>query len=149
MINTKIKLITFFVAEDGEIIQWAQTRAGANCGADDQLFIEKFRLKLKKTGENTRSVRHDLNQILYEFTTEVINRFKGLDLLNCVSEELWTEVCNTVQEAENKTIPRKKKSKKAKWWSEEALQTSEEWRREKQVKEGKVNPIKCRVSKNS
>ena len=148
MINTKIKLITFFVAEDGETVQWAQTRAGANCGSDDQLFIENFRLKLKKTGENTRSARHDLNQILYEFTTEVTNRFKGLDLLNCVPEELRTEICNIVQEAENKTIPRKKKSKKAKWLSE-ALQTAEEWRSEKQAKEGKVNPIKCRVSKKS
>ena len=63
-------------------------------------------------------------------------------------EELRTEICNIVQEAENKTIPRKKKSKKAKWLSE-ALQTAEEWRSEKQAKEGKVNPIKCRVSKKS
>ena len=57
----------------------------------------------------------NLNQTPYDYTVEVTNRFKGLDLLNCVPEELWTEVCNTVQEAENKTIPRKKKSKKAKW----------------------------------
>ena len=64
-------------------------------------------------------------------------------------EELWTDVHNIVQEAENKTISKKKKSKKAKWLSEEALQTAEEWRSEKQAKEGKVNPIKCRVSKNS
>ena len=77
-----------------------------------------------------------------------MNRFKGLDLVNRVPEELWTEVHNIVQEAENKTISRKKKIKWAKWLSE-ALQTSEEWRSEKQAKEGKVNPIKCRVSKNS
>ena len=68
------------------------------------------------------------NQILYEFAAEVTNRFKGLDLENSVLEELWTEVCNTVQEAVNKTIPKKKKSKKSKWLSEETLQIAEEWR---------------------
>ena len=67
-------------------------------------------------------------QILYEFAVEVTNRFKRLGLDNSVPEELWTEVCNTVQEAVNKTIPKKKKSKKAKWLSEEALQIAEEWR---------------------
>ena len=70
---------------------------------------------MKKVGKTTRSFRFYLNQIHYNYTVKMTNRFKGLDLLNCVSEELWTEVCNTVQEAENKTIPRKKKSKKAKW----------------------------------
>ena len=128
MINTKIKLITFFVAEDGETVQWAKTRAGADCGTDDQLFIQKFRLKLKKTGENTRSVRHDLNQILYEFATEVINRFKGLDLIDGGLEKEWMEVHNIVQEVVIKTISKKKKCKKAKWWSEEAYQTAEKIR---------------------
>ena len=108
----------------------------------------KFRLRPKKVGETTRPVRYNLNQIPYEYAVEVMNRFKGLDLVNSVPEELWTEVHNIVQEAENKTISRKKKIKWAKWLSE-ALQTSEEWRSEKQAKEGKVNPIKCRVSKNS
>ena len=115
MVNAKIKLITFFVAKDGEAVYSQQkTRPGANCGSDHQLLIANFRLKLKKTGKNTRPTRYDLNQILYEFTVEVTNRFKGLDLANSVPEELWTEVCNIVQEAVNKTTPKKKKNKKAK-----------------------------------
>ena len=69
--------------------------------------------------------RYDLNQIAYENTVEVINRFKGLNLIDRVPEELWTEVCNIVQEAVIKTIPKKKKCKKAKWLSEEALQIAE------------------------
>ena len=79
-----------------------------------------FFLKLKKVGNTTRSVRYDLNQILCEYTVEVMNRFKGLDLVNTVLKELWTEVHNTVQEAINKIIPKKKKCKKAKWLSKEA-----------------------------
>ena len=79
-----------------------------------------FFLKLKKVGNTTRSVRYDLNQILCEYTVEVMNRFKGLDLVNTVLKELWTEVRNTVQEAINKIIPKKKKCKKAKWLSKEA-----------------------------
>ena len=83
MVNTKIKSITFFVAEDGEAVYSQQkTRPGANCGSDHQLLIANFRLKLKETGKNTRSVRYDLNQIPYEFTVEVMNRSKGLDLDN-------------------------------------------------------------------
>ena len=69
--------------------------------------------------------RYDLNQILYGYTVEVTNRFKGLDLVDRVPEEIWMEVCNTVQEAVTKTIPKKKKCKKAKWLSEEALQIAE------------------------
>ena len=85
-----------------------------------------MRLKLKKAGKTTRSAKYDLNQILYTYTVEVTNRFKGPDLVNIVLEELWTEVHNIVQEAANKTIPKKKKSKKPKWLSEEALQIAEE-----------------------
>ena len=73
-------------------------------------------------GKTTRLFRYDLNQIPYDYTVEVRNRFKGLDLIDRVPEELWTEVCDTVQEAVIKTIPKKKKCKKAKWLSEEALQ---------------------------
>ena len=69
---------------------------------------------MKKIGRTTRSFRYDLNQILYDHTVEVINKFKGLDLVDRVPEELWMEVCNTVQKAVNKTIPKKKKCKKAK-----------------------------------
>ena len=77
---------------------------------------------MKKVGKTTRPFRYDLNQILYDCTVEVRNRFKGLDLIDRVPEELWTEVCDIVQEAVIKTIPKKKKCKKAKLLSEEALQ---------------------------
>ena len=80
---------------------------------------------MKKVGKNTRPFRYDLNPILYDYTVEVRNRFKGLDLIDRVPDELWTEVCDTVQEAGIKTIPKKKKCKKAKRLSEEALQIAE------------------------
>ena len=92
------------------------------------LLIAKFRLKLKKVGKTTRPLRYDLNQIPYDYTAEVRNRFKGLDLIDRVPDELWTEVCDTVWETGSKTIPKKKKCKKAKWLSEEALQTAEKRR---------------------
>ena len=82
----------------------------------------KFRLKLKKVGKTTRPFRYDLNQIHYDYTVEVRNRFKGLDLIDRVPDELWMEVRDIVQETEIKTIPKKKKCKKAKWLSGEALQ---------------------------
>ena len=93
-----------------------------DCGSDHELVIAKFRLKLKRVGKTTRPFRYDLNQILYDYTVEVRNRFKGLDLIHRMSDELWMEVCDIVQETESKTIPKKKKCKKAKWLSEEALQ---------------------------
>ena len=77
---------------------------------------------MKKLEKNTRPFTYDLNQTPYNYTVEVTNRFKGLDLIDRVPEELWTEVCNTVQEAVNKSISKKKKCKKAKWLSGEALQ---------------------------
>ena len=77
---------------------------------------------MKKVGETTRSFRYDLNQIPYDYTVEVRNRFKDLDLIDRVPDELWMEVCDNVQEARIKTIPKKRKCKKAKWLSEEALQ---------------------------
>ena len=88
----------------------------------------KFRLKLKKVGKTIRPFRYDLNQIPYEYTVEVTDRFKGLDLIDRVPEELWTEVCDILQEAVIKTISKKKKCKKAKWLSEEALQIAEKRR---------------------
>ena len=87
--------------------------------------MAKFRLKLKKVGKTTRPFRYDLNQIPYDYTVEVRNRFKGLVLIDRVPEELWTEVHDIVQEAVIKTIPKRKKYKKAKWLSEEALQIAE------------------------
>ena len=106
-------------------IQSAKTRPGADCGSDHELLIAKFILKLKKVGKTTRPFRYDLKQIPYNYTVEVTNRFKGLDLIDRVPEELWTEVCAIVQEAVIKTISKKKKCKKAKWLSEEALQVAE------------------------
>ena len=100
----------------------SKTRLGADCGSDHELFIAKFRLKLNKVGKTTRPFRYDLNQIPYDYTVEVRNRFKGLDLIDRVPEKLWAEVHNIVQKARIKTIPKKKKCKKAKWLSEEDLQ---------------------------
>ena len=112
--------------------------------------IAKFRLKLKKVGKTSRPFRYDLNQIPYDYTVKVTNRVKGLDLIDRVPEELWREVCDTVQETGIKTIPKKKKCKKAKWLSEEALQIAEERQEAKgKGKKGKIYPFECRVPKNS
>ena len=113
-----------------------------------KLLIAKFRLKLKKVGKTTRPFRYDLNQIPYDYTVEVKNRFKGLDLIHRVPEELWMEVCNIVQETVIKTIPKKQKCKKAKWLSEEALQTAKK-RSERKKRKGKIPPSECRGPKNS
>ena len=112
-------------------IQSAKTRLGADCGSDHELLISKFRLKLKKWGKTTRPFRYDLNQIPNDYTVEVINRFKGLDLIDSVPDELWMEVCDIVQETGIKTIPMEKKCKKTKWLSEEALQIAVKRREEK------------------
>ena len=112
-------------------IQSAKTRPGADCGSDHEPLITKFRLKLKKVGKTIRPFRYDLNQIPYNYTVEVINRFKGLNLIDRVPEELWTEVHDIVQEAGIKTIPKKKKCKKAKWLSEETFQINEKRREAK------------------
>ena len=96
------------------IIQSAKTRPGAHCGSDHELLIAKFRLKLKKVEKTTRPFRYDLNQIPYYYAVEVTNGFKRLDLIDRVPEELWTKVRDIVQEAGIKTIPKKKKCKKAK-----------------------------------
>ena len=93
-------------------IQSAKTRLGADCGSDHELLIPKFRLKFKKVGITTRPFRYDLNQIPYDYTVEVRYRFKGLDLIDRVPDELWTEIHDIVQETGIKTIPKRKKCKK-------------------------------------
>ena len=95
---------------------------GADCGSDHEVLIAKFRLKLNKVGKTTRPFSYDLNKIPYDYTVEVRNRFKGLDLIDGVPDELWNEVRDIVQETGIKTIPMEKKCKKSKWLSEEALQ---------------------------
>ena len=100
----------------------SKKRLEADCGSDHELLIAKFRLKLKKVGKTTIPFRYDLNQIPYGYTVEMRNRFKESDLIDTVPDELWTEVHDLVQETRIKTIAKKKKCKKAKWLSEEALQ---------------------------
>ena len=122
MVNSKIRLIIFFAAKDGKALQSQQKQDQGLTGSDHELHTSKFRLKLKKVGKTTRSFRYDLNQIPYDYTVEVRNRFKGLDMIDRVPEKLWVEVRDIVQEAVIKTIPKKKRCKKAKWLSEETLQ---------------------------
>ena len=107
---------------------------------DHELLIIKFRFKLKKVGKTTRPFRYDLNQIPYDYTVEVRNRFKGLGLIERVPDELWTEVYDIVQETGIKTIPVEKKCKKEKWLSGEALQVAVK-RREVKSKEEKRKDI--------
>ena len=125
-------------------IQSTKTRPGADYGSDNELLIAKFRLKLKKVRETTRPFRYDLNQIPYNDTVKVRNRFKGLNLIDRVPEELWMEVCDIVQEAGIRTIPRKRK---AKWLSEEALQIAVKRREVKGKGEKKDIPIWMKSSK--
>ena len=122
MVNTEVRLIIFFAAKDGEALYSQQNiRLGADCGSDHELLTAKFRFKLKKVGKKTRPFRYDPNQISYDYKVKVRNRFKGLDLIDRVPEELQIEVSGIVPEAVIKTNPKKKKCKKAKWLSEEAL----------------------------
>ena len=93
---------------------------------------------MKKVGKTTRSFRYDLNQIPYDYTVVVTKRFKGLDLIDRVPDELWTEVHDIVHEAVIKTIPKKKKCKKANWFSEEALQIAMKRREAKRIGEREI-----------
>ena len=145
MVNPKIKLIIFFATKDGEALYSQQKQ-------DQELTVTQImnsllpNSDLKKVGKTTRPFRYDLNQITYDYTVEMINRFKGLDLIDRTLEELWMEVHDIVQEAGIKTIPKKKKCKKAKWLSEEALQVAEK-RREKAKEKKKDKPISMQSSK--
>ena len=110
MVNTEIRLIYSLCSQRWRnSIQSAKTRPGTDYGSDHQLHIAKFRLKLKIVGKDTSLFRYDLSQIPYDYTVEVTNRFKGLNLVHGVPEELWTEVLNIVEEAATKTMPKKKK----------------------------------------
>ena len=114
MVNTEIRLIILFAAKDGEALssQQKQDRELTDYGSDHELLIAKFRLKLKKVGETTRPFSYDLSQIPYDYTVEVSNRFKGLDVIDRVPDELWMEVHDIVQETGIKTIPGERNAKK-------------------------------------
>ena len=113
MVNTEIRLIVFFAAKDGEALYSQQKQdQELTVGSDDEFLIAKFRLKLKKVGKTTRQFRYDLNQIPYDYTVEVKNRFKPLDLIDRVPDKLWTEVHDIVQETGIKTTPWKRNAKK-------------------------------------
>ena len=99
----------------------SKIRSRADCGSDNEL-IAKSRLKLKKVRKTIRPFRYDLDKIPYNYTVKVTKRFKGLNLIDRLPEELWTELCDIVQEAMIKTNPKKKKCKKAKWLSEPTSQ---------------------------
>ena len=112
MVDTEIRLIIFFAATDGEALYSQQKQDQKLTGSDYELLVAKFRLKLKKVGKTTRLFRYDLNHIPYDYTVEVRNRFKGLDLIDRVPDELQTEVRDIVQETGIKTIPKKINAKK-------------------------------------
>ena len=105
MVNTEIRLIIFYAAKDGEALYSQQKQDRELTGSDHELLITKFRLKLKKVGKTVRPFRYDLNQIPYDYTVGVRNRFKGLDLMDRVPDELWNEVHDIVQETGIKAIP--------------------------------------------
>ena len=115
---------------------------GADCRSDQELLIAKFRLKLKKVGKITRPFRYDLHQISYDYTVEVTNRFKGLDLTDRMPEELWTKGRDIVQQVVIKTIPKEKKCNSAKRLFEKDLQTVEK-RSERQRRKRKIYPSEC------
>ena len=115
-------------------IHSSKTWLGADYGSDHELLIAKCRLKLKKVGKTTQPFRYDLQQIPYNYTVEVTNRFKGLNLIEYLKNYGWTEVNNIVQEAVIKTVPKKKNFKQGKRLSKEALQIVEK-RREAKGKE--------------
>ena len=148
MVNSEIRLITFFTAKGGKLYTVCKNKTGSWLWLDHETLIAKFRLKLRKV-EKTRPFRYDLYQFPYDYTVEVRNRFKGLDLIDRVPDELWPEVHDIVQETGIKTIPKKKKWKKAKWLSEEGLDSCGKKGSEKQRRKGKIDPFQCRVPKNS
>ena len=106
MVNTEIRLIIFFAAKDGEALySQKKTRPGDDCGSDHEFLIAKFRLKWKKVGKTTRPFMYDLTQIPYDFTVEVRNRFKGLDLIECLMNYGWRFV----------TLNRRQRSRSSPW----------------------------------
>ena len=112
MVNTEIRLIIFSAAKDEEALYSQQKQDWELTGSDHELPIAKFRLKLKKVGKTARPFRYDLNQILYDYTVGVRNRFKGLDLIDTVPDELWNEVHDIVLGQRSRPSPWKRNAKK-------------------------------------
>ena len=138
MVNTRIRLIIFFAAKDGEAL-YSQQKQDQELTVAHELLIAKFRHKLKKVGKTTRPFRYDLNEIPYDYTVEVRNGFKGLDLIDRVPDELWMEVHDIVQEAGIKTISMQKEMQKSKMAVCRRLTNScEKKRGEKQRRKGKI-----------
>ena len=121
-----------------KLLQSARKRLGADCGSDHEPLIAKFRFKLKKGGKTTRPFRYDLNQIPYDYTVEVRNRFKGLDLMDRVPDEQWMEVCDIVQEIGIKTSTWKRNAKKQNDCLGGHTNSCEKKRSEKQRTKGKI-----------
>ena len=137
MANTKIRLIIFFAVEDEEALYSQQNKTWSWPWLTSWAPYCKIQAKLKNIGKTTRPFRYELNKIPYDYTLEVRNRFRKLHLVDRVPEELWIEVHNIVQEAVTKTIPKKKKWKKAKWLSKNALQITKKTREVKSKGERK------------
>ena len=112
MVNTEIRLIIFFAAKDREALESAKTRLGVDCGLDHELLIDKFRLKLNKVEKTTRPFSYDLNQIPYDYTVEVRNGFKGLDLIECLMNYGWRFV-TLYRRQESRPYTRKRNAKMA------------------------------------
>ena len=141
MVNTEIRLILFFAAKDGYTLYSQQKQDQELTVAQIMNSLLPNSDKLMKVGTTTRPFMYDLNQIPYDYTVEVRNRIKGLNLIDRVPDELWTEVHDIVQETGIKTIPKKKKCKKAKWLSEKAFQIAMKRREAKSKGKRKDIPI--------
>ena len=146
MVNTEIRLIIFFAAKDGEALYRQQKQDQELTVAHHELLIVKFRLKLKKVGKTTRPFRYDLNQIPYDYTVKVRNRFKGLDLIECLLN-YEQRFMTLYRRQDSRPSPRKKKCKKAKWLSEQALQISVKKEKPKAKEKRKDTPIQMQSSK--
>ena len=140
MVNTEIRLIILFAAKDGEAL-YSQQKQDWELTVAQTMNSLLPNSDLKKVGKTTRPFRYDLNQIPDDYTVEVRNRFKGLDLMDRVPDELWNEVRDIVQETGIKTIHIEKKCKKAKWLSGEALQIAVKRREAKAKEKRKDIPI--------
>ena len=127
-------------------IQSAKTRLGADCGSGHELLIAKFRLKLKKVGKATRPFRYDLNQIPYDYTVEVRNRFKGLDLIECLMNYGWRFV-TLYRRQGSRPSPRKRNAKKQNDCLRRPYKYLEKKRSKKQRRKGKIYSFECRSFK--